>query len=535
MRTIPRSLAVLTMLASACIPAAAVTVRVENPTGNITVRVVDREKPHLRRTAPDRDLRPDDTSIVIQADLVIIRAQPADKARIDLELDLPYTFDLQALTKDGAITYTGFLRRVDLLTETGEVFIATPWSASRLSVLSREKPGEFTSAEGFEFKQSEVSGTDSKIHWELRDRLPDLRITYSSIAVNALSPRSLSLEDIPIPFESPVKLPWQAPEILEDIVSGERDSKRSRDRRSADTDPKPPAGAEAITVEGGIPTFSSDVRMVNLTAAVFDREGHPLTDLKTEDFEVIENGAPQKVNFAGSEEVPFNLVLFLDLSGSTRRDRSAMKEAAKQFVRIARPQDRVALYALANDKFQVVSRLTDDRERLIEAIEIIPEVSGGSPLYDLMVLSYAEELRQRPGERNAIIVISDGIDNRIYGTGSASDVSFKQLRNATSAMSVLIYPIFLDPFTAIPPPGWAKRAKSNMQELADATGGRLFVAQSIRDLEPVYPLVAEELRSVYTVAYYPENQNFDGSWREVQVKANRPESVVRTRSGYFGK
>jgi VWFA-related protein len=74
-----------------------------------------------------------------------------------------------------------------------------------------------------------------------------------------------------------------------------------------------------------------------------------------------------------------------------------------------------------------------------------------------------------------------------------------------------------------------------MQELADTTGGRLFVAQSIRDLEPVYPLVAEELRSVYTVAYYPENQNFDGSWREVQVKANRPKSVVRTRSGYFGR
>ena len=147
----------------------------------------------------------------------------------------------------------------------------------------------------------------------------------------------------------------------------------------------------------------------------------------------------------------------------------------------------------------------------------------------------AEELRQRPGERNAIIVISDGIDNRIYGTGSASGVSFKKLRNATSAMSVLVYPIFLDPFTAIPPPGWAKKAKSNMQELADATGGRLFVAQSIRDLDPVYPLVAEELRSVYTIAYYPENQKFDGSWREVQVKANRPESVVRTRSGYFGK
>jgi VWFA-related protein len=168
-------------------------------------------------------------------------------------------------------------------------------------------------------------------------------------------------------------------------------------------------------------------------------------------------------------------------------------------------------------------------------IDEIPEVSGGTPLYDMIVLAYAQELRNLPLERNALIVISDGVDNRVYGTGTASEVPFKDLRRAAEAMEALIYPIFLDQFTAVPPPGWAKKAKENMQELADVTGGRLFVASSVRDLDPVYPQVAEELRSVYTLAYYPSNQEFDGSWRNVEVRVKRPGARVRTRSGYFAK
>jgi len=241
------------------------------------------------------------------------------------------------------------------------------------------------------------------------------------------------------------------------------------------------------------------------------------------------------VSFAGSEEVPFNLALLLDLSGSTRRDRPAMKEAARRFIEIARPHDRVAAYALANNLFHVVSPLTDDRRRLLALIDAIPEVSGGTPLYDIIVLSYAQEFRHRSAERNALIVISDGLDSPLHGVGAASKVSFRKLRQAAAAINVLIYPIFLDPYTVVPPPTWARQAREQMQALASATGGRLFSAQSIRDLDPVYPLVAEELRSVYSVAYYPRNQNFSGAWRRIEVRVKRPGATVRTRSGYYAR
>jgi Ca-activated chloride channel family protein len=74
-----------------------------------------------------------------------------------------------------------------------------------------------------------------------------------------------------------------------------------------------------------------------------------------------------------------------------------------------------------------------------------------------------------------------------------------------------------------------------MQELADASGGRLFPAESIDDLEPVFPLIEAELRSVYSVAYYPKNQNFDGAWRQVEVKIKRPGLKVRARPGYYAR
>ena len=74
-----------------------------------------------------------------------------------------------------------------------------------------------------------------------------------------------------------------------------------------------------------------------------------------------------------------------------------------------------------------------------------------------------------------------------------------------------------------------------MRILAEASGGRLFTARSLKDLEPVYAQVAEELRSVYTLAYYPSNQNFDGRWRRIQVRTTRSGLTIRTRPGYYAR
>jgi VWFA-related protein len=274
--------------------------------------------------------------------------------------------------------------------------------------------------------------------------------------------------------------------------------------------------------------------MVNLTVTVTDQSGRPVTGLRPEDFRVVEDEAEQKVTFAGSDDVPFNLGILLDLSGSTRPDRDAMRAVAEQFVSLLGPRDKVAIYALAGGMFHVVTELTADRERLIETIQRLPAVSGASPLYDAMVLAYAEELRRRPGERNALIVISDGIDNQLSRQEAPSKVNFRKLVKAAGEIDALIYPIFLRSGERFGR-GWSEKARERMEQLADVSGGRLFPAASIRDLEPVLPELAQELRSVYSVAYYPQNQEFGGAWRKVTVEVGRSGVVIRARPGYFAR
>lgn len=149
------------------------------------------------------------------------------------------------------------------------------------------------------------------------------------------------------------------------------------------------------------------------------------------------------------------------------------------------------------------------------------------------MLAYAEELRHRPQERNALIVITDGADNQISAVGVPSEVSFHKLRRAAESMNALIYPILLDPFDKVPPPRWAKLAFGQIEELARASGGRSFTSRAIDQLAPVYPLVAEELRSVYHFGYLPQNQDFNGAWRRISVHVKRRGARVRTRPGYY--
>jgi len=480
----------------------------------------------LRRKSPTRIATVEDARIVRQDDLLIVRAEPKDNAAIDLEVDIPYGIPFRAETKDAPVHVRGLVLNGQVVTGTGAITVEAPWGATRLRVRTTKPPPQVNLPEGFKFNR-QVSGKKEEPFWALLDRLDGLAVTYGRIVVGAQEPQKLTLVDIPIPPDSPVKMPWQAPAVIQSMLT---------QRAAAKAVPGAKASTPAAESESeGVAVFRSDVRVVALSVAVTSKDGTPIPMLKPEDFEVLEDGTAQDVHFAGAEEIPFNLAILLDLSGSTQNQRTAMREATKRFIGIARPQDQIALYALANNWFYVISRLTKDRARIEETLNIIPEIGGSSPVYDTIALAYAEEFMQRVSERNALIVITDGVDNQIQGVGVPSEVSYSKLRQAAEGMNCLIYPIFLDPYDKAPPPGWAKRAKMQMEGLATASGGRLFTAHSVEDLEPVYPQVAEELRSVYSLSYSPKNQDFNGAWRKITVRVKRPDARVRSRSGYFAR
>jgi hypothetical protein len=510
------------LLAGLLAPGAwAATVRVENPAGRTTVHaVMGAEKVDVRVLPRGRAVRPDDVKRTEQPDLLLLQCRPADGAVIDLEITLPHTSSLEVVTQSGTISLDGLIRDADLTTGSGDVELTMPWELMRISVISGTVPKDFFAPkiDGLEFLAQPLSP-----YWTLRDRptsrnspavpmrrqaprvwrtgsegrlelIADTRsFTYGEIRVTAKSIGRLDLAGARLPADSWVKPPKLAAAALEAIAG------KPSGEPAAAAAPKP----EPAAAQGDMPLFVSQVRMVNLAVSVVDREGHPAQGLQPEDFEVLENGVPQKISVARPEDVPFNLVLLLDLSGSTVQDRPAMMEAAKRFVQLARPGDRAAIYIMEQDL-----------------------------LDNVIALSLVQESLHSSEDRSALVVITDGRENmpREPDALVGSAVSFEALRDAVAKSPVLLYPILLHASDS-----FMNSNREKMQQLAQASGGRSFSAESIRDLDPVYPLVAEELRSVYGVTYYPENQDFDGRWRRLEVRLKRPGFTLRTREGYYAR
>ncbi|HSB12114.1 MAG TPA: VWA domain-containing protein [Blastocatellia bacterium] len=281
--------------------------------------------------------------------------------------------------------------------------------------------------------------------------------------------------------------------------------------------------------------------LVNLNVSVTNRSGAALGNLKKEDFDVAENGEAQKIEFFQSTSTPFNLVLALDLSGSIKEKLDVVKSAALRFLEVVGPQDKVAVVSFT-DQIRVVSQLTGDREELKRRIKAIDRPQGGTAFYEAMWFALVDTLRGTRGQRNAIVVMTDGVDSSLDRYNPMqSRVSFNQLARRLEEADVLMFPIYLDTeYEEVFERGNSTSeayaiARDQLDRLAELSGGQSFKAEKVGDLSGVYKQVAAALRTVYSVGYYPTNPEKDGTYRRVRVVVNRPDAAVRTRKGYYAK
>ncbi len=460
---------------------------------------------------------------------LLIEALPPEEnelAGIDVRIPLGVGFTVR--TESGPIRLVGMVRRAMLLSAAGSVTLAVPLDVTQLNVDSLERPASLSlpSRNGLGMESYSISPRQRVWKLSSRPRTRDMR--YALIEGQLRSPPAITVRDWPIPRDWPLKPHTLSAEAVDRLMDS------MKRRRTGPTQPRrdaPPAGDSA-----GFPdsesVFTSEVRMVNMSVAVADGGGRPLTGLGKDDFVVEENGRRQNIDVVDPEESPFNLAILLDLSGSTSLDLEHMRQAAIRLIDMVRPGDRVALYAMSGSLFHRLSPLTSDRGVLLDRCARLPYPIGGSPLWDVIALVYDDELAAHGGDRNALVVISDGIDNRISGQSVPSMLKASRLTAAAAEMDARIYPIFLlsgERFGR----NWSQKARLRMTELAKATGGRLFTAASVADIEPVLPQLETEMRSVYEIAYYPDDQEFDGQWRRVRVKVQMPGAQVRARPGYF--
>jgi VWFA-related protein len=282
--------------------------------------------------------------------------------------------------------------------------------------------------------------------------------------------------------------------------------------------------------------------------------GKPLSTLSREDFAVYENGIKQEISHFEPVNAPINLVLMLDLSGSTRDKREVMLNAARNFVDSLSPQDRVAVTAFTRE-YYVVSDFTTDRKLLKERISKLKKVQGGTSFYDAMWTTL-ELLSKVKDTRKAIVVLTDGVDEQLIGDGEdGSRRSFDELIGRVSEEDVTIYPIHLNPelpriLERINLPNLPEEARERLRDrrlrphatalkqlemMAEETAGVVFKANDESDLDGVYQRVAAELRLLYSLAYSPESVEKDGKFRKIGVEVKRDGVITRTRRGYYAK
>lgn len=300
---------------------------------------------------------------------------------------------------------------------------------------------------------------------------------------------------------------------------------------------------ECLAQTGDSPeTIRVDSDLVDLQVSVLSHDPAKLpTQLRLDDFVVTEDGDPQEVTFFAAADAPFDLVLLLDLSGSTSDKLKLIRRSSRRFVEAARPTDRIAIVSFT-DVVSIVSPLTSTRADLFKGIKEIESPSGGTNFWDSLRYVLNVLVRHPTSRRSAVVVMTDGVDNALPDVpGDGSRTSFEELLSTVRRSDAVIYPVYLDTEEdavknhQTPRSAYAM-ARDQLAQMAEASGSMVYRANKLKDLESVYERIILDLGTVYSLGYQPKSGARDGKWHNVSVRlANHPELSARTKSGYYAK
>ena len=280
-------------------------------------------------------------------------------------------------------------------------------------------------------------------------------------------------------------------------------------------------------------TFKSGIDIVPLTVTVTDNAGKFVPGLTGSDFTVLEDGVPQPLSFFASGDVPVDVGLVLDTSGSMATDLPLARTAAMGLVRALGADDRAAVVEI-NERASIPQPFTTDRTTIEHVIRGI-SASGSTALYDglYVVLREFERVRQHQPKirRQALVLLSDGLDTR-------SRLTFEDVLDLTRRANVSIYVVALRGQSAMrarsDQSGTILRADYDLTTVARDSGGRLFFPKNAGELPAIYRAIAQELASQYELGYTPARPAGHGGFRRVAVQVTPAQkALARTRTGYY--
>ncbi|HEY3037192.1 MAG TPA: VWA domain-containing protein [Pyrinomonadaceae bacterium] len=515
-----------------------VSLSVKSRNGRVSVIASDEQNKKITIEASSVGVSVDATDIKVVAKGNTVDIEVRDRRdRIDLIVRLPVRSKVTVETQAGSVDIVGNVESAQVSTNTGTIHADVPLEALKLNLIwSASKPRYLSDVELPKIKEKaagvfEISG-------KLGEKKP---AKEELVQLDFLTQRGVVLLNVD---------PSMVPSDLRErpLTEAARAIVRSGDSQLIDAirkvSPKmfgdfaktlPPPEREPALMRRSPPGQFVSVlspQLLRFNASVTDRNGRAIGGMKESDFTVYENGIERKVTKVVPTYEPFNLVLLLDVSGSVEERIDFIRKAARDFLNTASPQDRIAIISFRDD-IQVISDFSTDRKMLSRKLDEI-DAGGATALYDALGYVLADTLKQLRGERTAVVILSDGDDNKSF-------VPFPAILEAIIESGALIYPLYvpsgLIPESSVPKPEvtidplrtryltLTTRAHEEGQKLAQVSGGVYYPIRRLDELQRAYDDVVVQLRTAYTITYASNSR--PSTSPRVRVRTNREGAAVR--------
>jgi VWFA-related protein len=311
---------------------------------------------------------------------------------------------------------------------------------------------------------------------------------------------------------------------------------------SPDAPPQGPAGDPNQDDQNQpVATLKVNVNLVSLYFTVHDKHGLLIPHLTKDDFNILEDKAPQTIkNFTAETDQPLTLGILLDTSGSQQNVLPLEQQAGGAFLsRVLRSKDEAFLISF-DINVELLSDYTNNAHALSHAMDKAEINTGsggggmptgtprGTLLYDAVYLATHDKLTQETG-RKAIIILSDGEDQ---GSMEKPQGAIEAAQKANTIVYVLL--IADRGFYGRGMYGMGYSGDSAMRQLAEATGGRVIdVGNNGKKMEDAFAQIEEELRTQYVASYTPTNAKLDGSYRKIDINCKQEGLKAQARKGYY--
>jgi Ca-activated chloride channel family protein len=517
------------------------TISINNRNGRVVVTAMDeRSNVSLKATSPGAAVSESDIVSVNKGGSVEIdvRARP-ERDRIDLVVNVPARARVKVTSGAGAVDVIGNLARAEVLTNTGTIRADVPTDAVRFNLLwQASRPRYFGDIELPKVKEKRggvfaISGTLGDKKAKKEERVELSFTTERGLMLFNVDPNMVPSDLRERPLTDAVKA------IVRDGDSALVDAVRKVSPRYfgdyAKTLP-PPKEAPSLVRRAPPGTVATSVggQLMRLNVSVTDRHGRALSGLGADDFSVFENGLERRVASVEPTSAPFNLVLLLDVSGSVDEHINFIRKSARNFIATVGAHDRIAVISFRDD-VQVISDFTTDRALLYERLKDI-DAGGATALYDALAYTLVAQLKQLRGERTAVVIMSDGDDNKSF-------VPFGAVLDAVIESGALIYPLYV-PSGLIREASVAKaettvdptrrryltlttRADEEGRKLADVSGGVYYPITRLEDMQRAYDDIVAQLRMSYQLTYASNEPGAGTRGRRLRVRVNRDGASVR--------